>query len=107
MVMTGPYTTGAKAIKLWDGAHGVELYIGKFSKDFRSMDGWLKLTNSKTGELLCVDCWRRAQIERVQRLSRRSKGGKLELSPNDQIGFGPELPERVARQHRRTALSMA
>ena len=56
MVMTGPYTTGAKAIKLWDGAHGVELYIGKFSKDFRSMDGWLKLTNSKTGELF-PDVW--------------------------------------------------
>jgi hypothetical protein len=56
MVMTGPYTTGAKAIKLWDGADGVEIYIGKFSKDFRSIDGWLKLTNSRVGEFF-PDVW--------------------------------------------------
>ena len=56
MVMTGPYTTGAKAIKLWDGGDGVEIYIGKFSKDFRGMDGWLKLTNSRIGEFF-PDVW--------------------------------------------------
>ena len=56
MVMTGPYTTGAKTIKLWDGADGVELYIGRFSKDFRGMDGWLKLTNSRIGEFF-PDVW--------------------------------------------------
>ena len=56
MVMTGPYTTGAKTIKLWDGADGVEIYIGRFSKDFRGMDGWLKLTNSRVGEFF-PDVW--------------------------------------------------
>ena len=33
MVMTGPYTSGDKKIKLWDGADGVEIYIGKFNKE--------------------------------------------------------------------------
>jgi len=56
MVMTGPYTTGEKKIKLWDGADGVEIYIGKFSKDFRAMDDWLKLTNSRIGEFF-PDVW--------------------------------------------------
>jgi len=56
MVMTGPYTGGNKKIKLWDGADGVEIYIGRFSKDFRSMSGWLKLTNSRVGEFF-PDVW--------------------------------------------------
>ena len=56
MVMTGPYTAGDKKIKLWDGADGVEIYIGKFNKDFRGMDGWLKLTKSRVGEFF-PDLW--------------------------------------------------
>jgi hypothetical protein len=56
MVMTGPYSSGEKSIKLWSGADGVEIYIGKFSKDFRSVDGWLKLTNSRVGEFF-PDVW--------------------------------------------------
>ena len=56
MVMTGPYTAGDKKIKLWDGADGVEIYIGKFNKEFRGMDGWLKLTKSRVGEFF-PDVW--------------------------------------------------
>ena len=56
MVMTGPYTSGDKTIKLWDRADGVEIYIGKFSKDFRKVDGWLKLTDSRVGEFF-PDVW--------------------------------------------------
>jgi hypothetical protein len=56
LVMTGPYTSGSKKIRLWDGADGVELYIGKFSEDFRSIEGWLKLTNSRMGEFF-PDVW--------------------------------------------------
>jgi hypothetical protein len=56
MVMTGPYTTGDKTIKLWDGADGVEIYIGKFNNEFREMDDWLKLTQSQVGEFF-PDLW--------------------------------------------------
>ncbi len=56
MVMTGPYTSGDKNIKLWDGADGVEIYIGKFDKELRAMAGWLKLTDSRIGELF-PDVW--------------------------------------------------
>ncbi len=56
MVMTGPYTSGDRKIKLWDGADGVEIYIGKFGKDFRSINEWLKLTNSQVGEFF-PDVW--------------------------------------------------
>jgi Concanavalin A-like lectin/glucanases superfamily len=56
MVMTGPYTVGNKKIKLWDGADDVEIYIGKFNKEFREMDGWLKLTKSRIGEFF-PDVW--------------------------------------------------
>jgi hypothetical protein len=56
MVMTGPYTTGPKAIKLWDGADGVEIYLGKFGNDFRSIESWLKVTNSRVGEFF-PDVW--------------------------------------------------
>ena len=56
MVMTGPYTSGDEKIKLWDRADGVEIYIGKFDKELRAMDGWLKLTDSRVGELF-PDVW--------------------------------------------------
>jgi Concanavalin A-like lectin/glucanases superfamily len=56
LVMTGPYTVGDKKIKLWDGADGVEIYIGKFGKDFRSIESWLKLTSSREGEFF-PDVW--------------------------------------------------
>jgi hypothetical protein len=56
MVMTGPYTSGDEKIKLWHGADGVEIYIGKFDKELRAMDGWLKLTDSRVGELF-PDVW--------------------------------------------------
>ena len=56
MVMTGPYTSGHKKIKLWDGADDVEIYIGKFNQEFREMDDWLKLTTSRVGEFF-PDLW--------------------------------------------------
>ena len=56
MVMTGPYTTGHKEVKLWDGADDVEIYIGKFNEEFRGMDDWLKLTKSRVGEFF-PDLW--------------------------------------------------
>ena len=56
MVMTGPYTSGDEKIKLWDGADGVEIYIGKFDKELRAMAGWLKLTDSRIGEFF-PDVW--------------------------------------------------
>ena len=56
MVMTGPYTSGNKKIKLWDGADDVEIYLGKFNKEFRDMEAWFRLTTSRTGEFF-PDVW--------------------------------------------------
>jgi hypothetical protein len=56
MVMTGPYTSGNKRIRLWDGGDGVEIYLGKFNKEFRDIEAWFKLTTSKTGEFF-PDVW--------------------------------------------------
>jgi Concanavalin A-like lectin/glucanases superfamily len=56
MVMTGPYTSGPKKIKLWDGGDNVEIYLGKFNKEFRDMEGWFRLTTSRTGEFF-PDVW--------------------------------------------------
>lgn len=56
MVMTGPYTSGSKKIKLWDGADDVEIYLGRFDKEFRGMDSWLQLTKSRSGEFF-PDVW--------------------------------------------------
>ncbi len=56
MVMTGPYTSGNKKIKLWSGADDVEIYIGKFNKEFRDMEAWFRLTTSRTGEFF-PDVW--------------------------------------------------
>ena len=56
MVMTGPYTSGNKKIKLWDGGDDVEIYLGKFNKEFRDVEAWFKLTTSQTGEFF-PDVW--------------------------------------------------
>ncbi len=69
MVMTGPYTTGRKNIKLWDGADGVEIYIGKFRNNLQSIDGWLKLTHSRVGEFF-PDVWIAGGESKSSELSR-------------------------------------
>ena len=56
MVMTGPYTSGTKKIKLWDGGDDVEIYLGRFNKEFRDMEAWFRLTQSRTGEFF-PDVW--------------------------------------------------
>jgi Concanavalin A-like lectin/glucanases superfamily len=56
MVMTGPYTSGHKKIKLWDGGDDVEIYLGKFNEEFRDMEAWFRLTTSRTGEFF-PDVW--------------------------------------------------
>ncbi len=56
IVMTGPYSMGQDAIRLWSGAGGVEIYIGKFSADFTHIESWLKLTDSAQGEFF-PDVW--------------------------------------------------
>ena len=56
MVMTGPYTSGNKKIKLWDGGDDVEIYLGKFDAEFRAVEAWFKLTTSRTGEFF-PDVW--------------------------------------------------
>ena len=74
MVMTGPYSMGADAIKLWSGAAGVEIYIGKFSADFTRIESWLKLTDSTQGEFF-PDVW----IEGGENVSVISEPGPLDV----------------------------
>jgi hypothetical protein len=45
-----PLFHGPDAIKLWSGAGGVEIFIGKFSADYTRIESWLKLTDSTQGE---------------------------------------------------------
>ena len=89
MVMTGPYTSGDKKVKLWDAADGVEIYIGKFSKDFRKIDGWLKLTDSRIGELF-PDVWIAGGELRSSRFSATvPANSKRSLSGNFQDNVWP------------------
>ncbi len=56
LVMTGPYTTGDKKLKLWEGGHGVELYIGRFNENFDRVEEWFRFTESIVGETF-PDLW--------------------------------------------------
>ena len=84
MVMTGPYTAGDKKIKLWDGADGVEIYIGKFSKDFRSIESWLKLTSSRVGEFF-PDIWIAGGERISSKFSRDARAPRI--ADSTQTGF--------------------
>ena len=79
MVMTGPYSMGDAEIKLWSGAGGVEIYIGKFSADFTCIESWLKLTDSREGELF-PDVW----IEGGEKISIAAEPGPRFVAKNEE-----------------------
>ena len=54
--MTGPYTSGNKRIKLWDGVTASRSTSANLTKEFRDIEAWFKLTTSKTGEFF-PDVW--------------------------------------------------
>ena len=105
MVMTGPYTAGDKKIKLWDGADGVEIYIGKFNKDFRGMDGWLKLTKSRVGEFF-PDLWIAGGENRSSKFGTAAPASSK--AANEPQPAHPEsYRQHVAGQQKRTVVSVA
>ncbi len=77
MVMTGPYSMGQDEIKLWSGAGGVEIYIGKFNADFTRIESWLKLTYSIQGEFF-PDVW----IEDGEKVSIVAEPGPRSVAKN-------------------------
>lgn len=59
MVMTGPYLgEGGKpgGNRIRAGGRNVEIYIGRFGSDYRSMEAWHKLTRNRVGDFY-PDMW--------------------------------------------------
>ncbi len=56
MVMTGPYTVGASANRIRGGGEGVEIFIGEFASDFRSIRRWARVTHNDNADFY-PDLW--------------------------------------------------
>ena len=56
LTMTGPYTVGGAANKIYGGGHGVEIYVGRFSPDHRRVEGWVQITANDAADFY-PDVW--------------------------------------------------
>ena len=90
MVMTGPYSMGQDEVKLWSGAGGVEIYIGKFNADFTRIESWLKLTDSTQGEFF-PDVW----IEGGEQVSIAAEPGPRSVVKKEMTAQGENWPGPV------------
>lgn len=54
--MTGPYKGGSGANRIGAGGPMVEIYVGRFADDFRSVAQWLKLTHNERPDFF-PDVW--------------------------------------------------
>ena len=56
LTMTGPYTVGGGGNKIRGGGQGVEIYVGRFAPDHRSIDGWIQVTHNDAADFY-PDVW--------------------------------------------------
>ena len=56
MVMTGPYKIGTGANRIRGGGKDVEIYLGKFSPDFRTIERWIRITRNEYADFY-PDAW--------------------------------------------------
>ena len=56
LTMTGPYTVGGADNKIRGGGHGVEVHIGRFAEDHRSVEAWVQATTNEDADFY-PDVW--------------------------------------------------
>lgn len=56
LTMTGPYVEGEGGNKITGGGQKVEIYIGRFSPDLHSVEGWYQLTHNNAADFY-PDVW--------------------------------------------------
>lgn len=48
--LTGPYKVSTRVNAIAGGGPDVEVYVGRFSDDFRRVDGWAQITSNRRGD---------------------------------------------------------
>ena len=56
LVMTGPYTVGRRANRIRGGGAQVEIWLGRFSADFSSVEQWTQVTHNDAPDFY-PDAW--------------------------------------------------
>lgn len=56
MTMTGPYVEGEGGNKINEGGQKVEIYVGKFSSDLKSVEGWFQVSHNDLADFY-PDVW--------------------------------------------------
>jgi hypothetical protein len=56
LTMTGPYAVGDASNKIRSGGSGVEVHLGRFSEDFRSIEAWTRVSGNDRADFY-PDAW--------------------------------------------------
>ena len=56
LTMTGPYTVGDGSNKIRGGGGGVEVYLGRFTADYQTIEHWIRVTNNTNADFY-PDAW--------------------------------------------------
>ncbi len=89
IVMTGPYKEGQGSNLIAGGGAEVEVYIGRFSDDFRQIEKWARVTENERGDFF-PDAWIEGGDKSEVRLPAAQDNGKKNLRaewPSHQEGL--------------------
>ena len=74
LTITGPYTVGGKANKIRGGGRQVEIYLGRFSDDFTTVEAWAKVSDNRRADFY-PDAWIDPSERPTDRVTRDVKRG--------------------------------
>ncbi|MDO9542641.1 MAG: LamG-like jellyroll fold domain-containing protein [Kiritimatiellia bacterium] len=76
MVMTGPYKLGTGNNRIRGGGKEVEIYLGRFSADFKKVERWIQVTHNQSADFF-PDLWLATSDESAPRQKGRDPGQSL------------------------------
>jgi len=90
MVMTGPYKLGEGNNRIRGGGKEVEIYLGKFTPDFRKIERWIQVTHNQSADFF-PDLWI-AEGKAGLLASAKLPGEAGPVRPSDDLKSGATTP---------------
>ena len=93
LVLTGPYSVGQRENKIRGGGNQVEVYLGRFSADFTTIDSWHQMTHNDAPDFY-PDAW----IDPTIRAIDETRAARP--SPDSVTTGSPDAASTTARRRR-------
>ncbi|MFC1461548.1 LamG-like jellyroll fold domain-containing protein [Verrucomicrobiota bacterium] len=93
MTVTGPYKVGASANRIRGGGPEVEIYVGRFDSEFKTIERWVRVTHNTRADFF-PDVWMATGLETRSQPARddscRPGRSEISLPETTRVGQGSQ-----------------